>query len=176
MEHHATSLGGALWTFTAVALALLGLMVAGFLGLALALLARSRGRPKLKPAAALVSLPALITSAVVAGAYLYAPQGLGLTADSLVVLRHLDPVSIPLADIRHVRRGNPDQLGSLRLYGVGGLFGSYGLYHSSVLGQYRLYATDTQNAVIVRTEQTTFVVTPDQPARFMAALRRRQER
>ena len=46
----------------------------------------------------------------------------------------------------------PDALsGSLKIFGMGGLFGYYGLFRSPTLGSYRLHATRSGGLVLVRT-------------------------
>jgi hypothetical protein len=63
----------------------------------------------------------------------------------------------------------------LRLFGVGGFFGSYGLFSSGALGRFRLYSTRSGEAVIVRLNDGSLpvVVTPDDVAATVRALVRR---
>jgi hypothetical protein len=79
--------------------------------------------------------------------------------------------SIPLRDIRSAGELEPDALrGSLRLLGIGGLFGTYGLFRSPVLGPFRLDATRSSGLVVVRTARRAHVLTPDRPGEFVEAL------
>src|SRR4051812_19869414 len=60
---------------------------------------------------------------------------------------------------------------TLRLVGVGGFFGSYGLFTNGQLGRFRLYATRRQNALIVRRSSgLPIVITPDDVAGAVRAL------
>src|SRR5258708_3981405 len=55
---------------------------------------------------------------------------------------------------------------TLRLFGVGGFFGSYGLFSNGELGKFRLYATRRGQAVLVRRTggELPIVLTPDDVA------------
>lgn len=55
---------------------------------------------------------------------------------------------------------------SIRLAGNGGLFSFCGLFRNRQLGNYRAFATDPQNSVVLRFPKRTLVVTPDDPKRF----------
>ncbi len=58
----------------------------------------------------------------------------------------------------------------MRTMGIGGLFGFVGHYHNAVLGSYKAYATNDLNTVVLVFEEETIVVTPDDPAGFVAAV------
>ena len=115
-------------------------------------------------------IAALIILAVMVGSYLYAPKSFSVSRSGVVVNRLVLPVLIPMAGIREVRRATAADLsGSIRTFGVGGLFGSYGSYYSKTLGSYKLYATNSDHAVIVIADKT-YVLTPDQPLEFIAMI------
>ena len=62
---------------------------------------------------------------------------------------------------------------TLRIGGVGGFFGSYGLFTNGELGRFRLYATRRGNALIVRrTSGLPIVITPDDVPAAVEALKR----
>jgi hypothetical protein len=64
---------------------------------------------------------------------------------------------------------------TLRLVGVGGFFGSYGLFTNGQLGRFRLYATRRQNAMIVRRSSgLPIVITPDDIAGAVKTLGERR--
>jgi hypothetical protein len=63
--------------------------------------------------------------------------------------------------------------GSIRLFASGGLFGFFGLFRNRSLGSYRAYATDPRRAVVLKLSGRTVVVTPDDPAAFVAEVRQR---
>ncbi len=60
--------------------------------------------------------------------------------------------------------------GSLRTWGIGGLFGFVGYFRNAMLGPYRAYATDEANSVVLDFGGDIVVVTPDAPLEFIAAI------
>jgi hypothetical protein len=70
--------------------------------------------------------------------------------------------SIPLSEVE-----NADPLSTIgravRVFGVGGFFGSYGLFSSKAIGRFLLFATRRGQAVIVRRTNGALpiVITPD---------------
>jgi hypothetical protein len=65
-------------------------------------------------------------------------------------------------------------MGSLRVWGIGGLFGFIGRFHNNALGSYRAYATDADRAVVLDFSGEKVVVTPDSPVEFMRAVLEQQ--
>ena len=60
--------------------------------------------------------------------------------------------------------------GSVRTWGIGGVFGFIGHFRNGVLGPYRAYATDPARTVVLKFGGKTVVVTPEHPAEFVAAV------
>jgi hypothetical protein len=85
------------------------------------------------------------------------------------------PLRVSLASI--VSASPLDRLGAgtIRVFGVGGFFGSYGLFHNEALGRFRLYATRSGQAVLVKRtgSDLPLVLTPDDVAGTIGALDRR---
>lgn len=103
---------------------------------------------------------------------LMGPRGYRVAAEGLVIERWVAPISIPHASIRSVERISGDRLsGSIRTLGSGGLFGYYGRFRNRALGSYRMYATRSDDLVLVLSD-APYVLTPDSPERFIAALNR----
>lgn len=92
-----------------------------------------------------------------------------------VVRRAWPPLCIPLTSIDTV--ATIDGLGwfPLRLFGTGGFFGSFGLFRSGALGRFRLYATRSGRAVVVRRKDgdLPLVLTPDDVEGTVGAIRGR---
>jgi hypothetical protein len=82
---------------------------------------------------------------------------------------------VPLGDIASVEAG-PDlrRTVALRLFGVGGFFGTYGLLWIRGLGRLRGYMTRIDGSLLIRRHGALPVlVTPDDPAALLRALRAR---
>ena len=62
-------------------------------------------------------------------------------------------------------------IGSIRLFGNGGVFCFIGHYRNGVIGRYRAYVTHPKNAVVLEFGARTIVVSPDDPSAFVEALR-----
>jgi hypothetical protein len=114
----------------------------------------------------------VFSAAVAVGAWAFAPRGFAIDKGRLRILRNGWPsTEIPLETVRAVALLEPDALrGSLKLLGMGGLFGYYGLFRSPTLGSYRLHATRGGGLVLVRSEARTLVLTPEPPDAFVEAL------
>lgn len=60
----------------------------------------------------------------------------------------------------------------IRLFGVGGLFGSFGRFRSEYLGNMDLYVTRADGMVLLRLKnRRPLILTPQDPEAFLAALR-----
>jgi hypothetical protein len=106
------------------------------------------------------------------GAWGLAPRAFEIGGGALRIVRNgWIRTTIRLADVRSAGEVGPEVLqGALRLVGVGGLFGSYGLFRSPALGPLRLDATRGTGLVLVRTARMAHVLTPDRPGEFVEAL------
>jgi hypothetical protein len=71
------------------------------------------------------------------------------------------------ATIRALDRKETDHLRGLA--STGGLVAGVGGFDSHLLGEFDLYATDLNNAVLLESAEERFVVTPDNPAEFLKA-------
>jgi hypothetical protein len=114
--------------------------------------------------------------AVLLLAWAMAPRGVAVGDGELLVLRRAWPaLRVPLATIREAAA--VDSLGkrAIRLFGVGGFFGSYGLFSTDTLGRFRLYATRRGRAVILRRNDSKLpiVLTPDDVPGTLGAIQRR---
>lgn len=126
------------------------------------------------PVALVAALPAVLAVVVALPlAWALAPRALAVGGGVLRVERPLRPVEIPLQEVRAVARLRRAELGRLvRTAGSGGAFGHYGRYWSSRVGAVRLHATRRDDYVLVDADGARHLVTPDDPAAFVAALLR----
>ena len=112
----------------------------------------------------------LLPLAIVLGTLPFVILGYDLAPGELRVARLGWQNRFTLADVTSVEI-NPEALrGSLRLCGSGGLFGFFGWFRNKTLGVYRAYGTDPKRAVVIKLNQRTIVLTPDQPERFVEEL------
>jgi len=104
--------------------------------------------------------------------YAFRPLGYAVTDKELVVRRPLSNVRLKRTEIRSAQRVDRDTTGgSIRTFGVGGLFGYYGHFANFALGRMTWYATRRDKAVLVTTKTNKkIVLTPDEPDSLVAAL------
>jgi hypothetical protein len=116
----------------------------------------------------------LVPVVVVLGfAWAMSPCEIVIDARELRILRRAwRPMRIPLAAIASATPLDHLGVGTIRLFGVGGFFGSYGVFTNAALGRFRLYATRRGAAVVVRRRdgKPTIVFTPNDAAGTMKAL------
>jgi len=117
-----------------------------------------------------VPFVALVAPIVILMGYIFSPRQYRVSGGALVIDRLAGKTYVPLAIIRDVRAGTPDDFrGCVRLWGSGGFFGYYGLFRTAKLGKCRWFVTDRSKAVIVATAEKTFVLSPDNVEGFIAA-------
>jgi hypothetical protein len=100
----------------------------------------------------------------------FSVRGYVLTPEALSIERWGWRHAIPLGDVVSIT-ADPEALrGSLRLFASGGLFGFFGIFWSRRLGMFRAYCTAPKRCVLLKLRQRTVVVSPEDPAAFVAAL------
>jgi hypothetical protein len=109
--------------------------------------------------------------AVLGLSWAMSPRALSVHAGELLVERRAWPaLRVPLSSI--VRAQPFDRHGAVRVFGVGGFCGSYGLFANEALGRFRMYSTRGGQAVLVRRagDELPIVVTPDDVAGTIEAI------
>ncbi len=101
----------------------------------------------------------------------FAVRGYSVLNEELLIHRLGWSTRFPLAELDSVELSPGSTLGSIRTFGIGGLFGYVGHFRNSMLGSYRAYATDTARTVVLRFGKKTIVVSPDRPADFVRQVR-----
>jgi hypothetical protein len=117
-----------------------------------------------------------IVGILLALAWAMSPREVIVDGEELrVVRRAWWPLRVSLSAI--AAASQLDSLGArpVRVFGVGGFFGSYGLFSTRLLGRFHLYSTRRGQAVLVRRndDRLPIVVTPDDVAGTIAAIDRR---
>jgi hypothetical protein len=103
--------------------------------------------------------------------YLLSVRGYELADNALLILRPIGPKRVSLVGLQDVT-AEPDILkGSIRTCGNGGLFCFSGWYWNRRLKTYRMWVTDPKRAVLLRFADKRIVISPDEPAAFVAAVR-----
>ena len=95
--------------------------------------------------------------------YLYSIKTYTLTDSELVINRPISNRVIKISDITEIRTtDSADYSGTIRTFGNGGLFGYYGKYYSSPLGNMTWYVTQRKNRILIRTKQSDkIIISPD---------------
>lgn len=124
-------------------------------------------------AAAVHNLPvAVLALAIFSLSFAYSPRGYVVSDGSVIVVRLIGDVRIPLDEVREARATTRDDLrGCVRLWGNGGLFGYYGLFRTRAFGVCSWYVTNRSQMVMVKTAAKTVLFSPDDKEGFLSALR-----
>lgn len=108
---------------------------------------------------------------VLLAAYAWSPTGYEIANGNVVIHRLIGNVEIPVSGIREIRIATRDDLrSSMRIFGSGGLFGYYGLFRNSKLGDSNWYVTDRSRAIVLAGDSGIAIVSPEDQTGFMAAL------
>ena len=99
--------------------------------------------------------------------------GYRLTAEAVEIDRPGRVDRLDLAGLQQVEADPQAMAWSLKLFGNDGLGAITGRFRNRRLGPYRAFVTDRARAVVLRWPDRCVVVSPDRPAEFAAALRRR---
>lgn len=101
--------------------------------------------------------------AILLGSWLYAPQSYTLDNSELTINRPIGKVKFKLSDITQVRTlADNETKGTIRTFGVGGLFGYFGKFHTPGIGHSTFYATQRKNKILIITNSDKkIIITPD---------------
>jgi hypothetical protein len=105
----------------------------------------------------------LLACLIVLALYGLSPLQYEITDDHIIIRRLAGDVLIPLNDIESINMAQPRELRfSLRILGVGGIFGYFGYYYHIKKGIMTYYTTRLNNKVIITLYSgKKIVVTPD---------------
>lgn len=103
--------------------------------------------------------------------FLLSVTGFTLREGRLLIHRIGWATSFDLATLAGFEANPHAMVGSIRLFGNGGLFAFIGWYRNPLLGVYRAYVTNPAHAVVLDFGGKKIVVSPDDPAAFVEALR-----
>jgi hypothetical protein len=97
-------------------------------------------------------------------------RGYVVTPDEIQIRRPLWSTNLPRAGLQSATVDHDALRGSIRLFGIGGLFSFTGLFRSPRLGRYRAFVTDPGRTVILRFADRVVVVSPADPQAFIRDL------
>ncbi len=103
--------------------------------------------------------------------FLLHPVNYRVETNEIIIHRPLNDIRINKDNIKSVQILEEGVLRwSVRTFGVGGLFGYFGKFANSKLGNMTWYATRRNNAVLVQTTDKKIIITPNEPEKFVQAL------
>ena len=141
-----------------VALAILGVCV-----LVMLRLPTEAGAFRVWGAAGMLSIPLI--------AALFTVRGYQMSGRTLGVRRLFWTTEVDLEGLRGVEADPEAMSRSIRLFGNGGLFAMTGWFRNGKLGLFRAYVTAPDQAVVLRFDEGTLVVSPDRPDALVTSLR-----
>ena len=102
---------------------------------------------------------------------LYSIRSFDVCQDGILVRRLFWSSRLSYQGLRSVEVDPDAMKGSIRTLGNGGLFSFSGRYRSRRLGSFRALATEFRDSVVMRYDDGTVVVTPDDPGEFVEMVR-----
>ena len=91
--------------------------------------------------------------------FLFAPQSYTLTDRQIIINRPLLNRKINLTTLLKFKKATKDEMaGTIRTFGVGGLFGYYGKFANDLYGEMDFYVTQRKNYVVLITEDKDVIV------------------
>ncbi len=115
----------------------------------------------------------LLCTAILLIPYLYSVKYYEINlGESLIIQKIIGKMELPIQHINSIDVVRPSKLFlSIRLFGSGGLYGYFGIYHNHTFGRMRWYATQRKNCVVVQMDNNRkYLVTPDNMSTFLEAL------
>ncbi|MBL0024023.1 MAG: PH domain-containing protein [Saprospiraceae bacterium] len=115
---------------------------------------------------------------ILSGTFIFRPLYYSLTNQDIIINRPVVNVVISREHINSIRMLEPGSLNwSLRTFGVGGLFGYFGKFYKSGLGNMTWYATRKYPAILLLTnDDKRIVITPDDPEKFIEYYQQRHQK
>jgi hypothetical protein len=116
----------------------------------------------------------ILLSLIYFGTFSFRPISYRITDDKLIIHRLLSNIKIDRTEIKNVEQLEKAKLSwSVRIFGVGGLFGYWGKFSNTKIGTMTWYATRRSNAVLVTTiHNKKIVLTPNEPEKFVTEFNR----
>lgn len=115
-----------------------------------------QGNPIVKTGSTLLAISILVLC------YFISPSKYILTEKYLIIKRPIGSINIGLSDIKSVRKIDRKSLkGTIRLFGIGGVFGYTGAFYNSRLGKFTSYSTQYRNLFFIITSRKNVLISPN---------------
>lgn len=108
--------------------------------------------------------------AIILGCAIFGVYGYSIQDGKVKILRLGWSKDFDFSEIKKVEHKPNAMLGSIRRFGIGGLFGYIGYFSNSILGKYKAYATHTKKTVLLLVNDEQVVISPDNPKEFISVL------
>ena len=118
---------------------------------------------------AAVLVPVLLVS-ILATTALFCVRGYSIEGRTLNIKRLCWTTRLSLEGLRSVETDEDAMRGSMRTCGNGGLFAYTGWFRNKKIGSFRAWVTDPRRSVVLAFDDRKWVVSPDEPRGFVAAL------
>lgn len=93
------------------------------------------------------------------GSWIFAPKGYTVTPDNFIINKNIGHICIKRSDIAQVRILTPNEVaGTLRTFGVGGIFGYFGWFYIPEIGSAIYYTTRHTNLILITTTNAKKIV------------------
>jgi len=122
---------------------------------------------KIEMLAIAVALPVIFVIA-----FLFAPIAYTIADRQLIINRPRPNISIAIDEIEDIQRIHKKQIGiGLRVFGVGGFCGAYGLFYSFRIGCFKAYITNSESLVLIKHKTgCKLLISPGTPDDFVKAV------
>ncbi len=124
-----------------------------------------------------VMIPFAVVILTLAVLLLFRVKSYTLTKDELQIIRKAGVKSLPRQTLKSASPTTTKDLGfGIRLFGSGGWGGYFGIFYYRHVGKVHVFATDRKKLILLRTtDGRQYLLSPEDPAAFLKALRLPQE-
>lgn len=117
------------------------------------------------------TIPTIITWSIILGCAAFGVYGYSIQDGKLKVLRMGWSKDILINEIQSIEYKPLAMMGSIRTWGIGGMFGYIGYFRNSILNNYTAYVTHRDKTVLIKIKNEQIVISPDDPETFVQSLK-----
>lgn len=97
-------------------------------------------------------------------------QGYSIRDGQILIHRLGWSTRYPLSELTEATVNPQAMVGSIRTFGIGGLFGYIGYFRNTILGKYLAFVTDSKKCLVLGFGEKRVVISPDAPEEMRAAI------